>query len=294
MLSASAEPKAKESAKPVKENLDGGGRDRQDPKSGGDGEADGHPAPRRPAAPPPSGNNPRIVVSLIAAVAVAAFLGGYALGGMGGQESLSEDELRELVQDAVESSSAQEAPRPVISADDDPLLGNPNAPVTIIEFSDFQCPFCARFHQETLPLIDQEYIRKGLVNLVYRDMPLRSHANAPAAHVAAECANVQGSFWPYHDILFERQGEWKSLGPAELDAKLKEYASETGLNTSFSACIGSVDIVEEISGDIAHARSYGVTATPTFFVGNAQDGYVKIEGAKPYSEFKSIIDSMLG
>ncbi len=80
-----------------------------------------------------------------------------------------------------------------ISADNDPIIGDPNAPITIIEFSDFQCPFCARFHTQTLPLILEEYIEQGKVKLVFRDFPIQSiHPNAVPASVAAECANDQG------------------------------------------------------------------------------------------------------
>ena len=99
-----------------------------------------------------------------------------------------------------------------ISADDDPIIGNPDAEITIIEFSDFQCPFCARFHIQTLPTLMEEYIEKGTVKLVFRDFPIQSiHPNAVPASVAAECANEQGKFKQMHDILFENQNEWNKL-----------------------------------------------------------------------------------
>ena len=98
-----------------------------------------------------------------------------------------------------------------ISIDNDPIIGNPNAPITIVEFSDFQCPFCARFHVETLPLIMNEYINEGQVKLVFRDFPIQSiHPNALPASVASECANEQGKFKEMHDMLFENQNEWSN------------------------------------------------------------------------------------
>ena len=248
------------------------------------------PTPKGSGMPRRTGNDPRLVVSLMAAVTVAAFLGGYTLGDMNDSDVIARSEPTGL-QEADKAESGQL--RAAISIDDDPILGEPNAPVTIVEFSDFQCPFCARFHQETLPRIEQEYISTGVVNLVYRDMPLQSHENAIPAHIAAECADVQGAFWAYHDILFERQREWRDAGDAELNAKLQEYAAELNLDSSFGACTRSSSISEEIAADVAQARSYGVGATPTFFVGNAESGYVMIEGAKPFSEFKSAIDATL-
>ena len=99
-----------------------------------------------------------------------------------------------------------------ISADNDPVIGNSDAPITIIEFSDFQCPFCARFHTQTLPLLLEEYIEQGKVKLVFRDFPIQSiHPNALPASVAAECANEQGKFREMHDMLFEKQNEWNKL-----------------------------------------------------------------------------------
>lgn len=250
--------------------------------------SDGKPPSRASKAPGQRGNDPRLIAALVGAITIAAFLGGYTLGGADDGGPVSQEVVKDVADVLPSTPSAV-----TISADGDPLLGNPAAPVTIIEFSDFQCPFCARFHTNTLPLIESEYIEKGLVNMVYRDMPLQNHANARPVHIAAECAGVQGSFWEYHDILFERQAEWRSLNHVELDAKIKDYAGELELDSSFDSCIRSADIVQEIDGDITDARSYGVRATPTFFIGTADKGYFKLEGAKPFEEFKNIIDSLL-
>ncbi len=107
--------------------------------------------------------------------------------------------------------------------DDDPVKGNPDATVTIVEFSDFQCPFCQRFHQTTLPLILENYVDTGKVKFVYKDFPIQSlHPNGalPAA-VASECADEQGMFWQYHDKLFQTQKKWERLATEDIGNELK-------------------------------------------------------------------------
>lgn len=246
-------------------------------------------------------NSGMLVKGLVAAIVVAAFLGGYSLG-VNDDSSVSNDELAEMILEMQEepSAQAQQAQRtqpttPIfVSIDDDPMKGDPNAPLTIVEFSDFQCPFCNRFYQETMPLLEQNYINTGKVNLVYRDMPLGIHQNAVPAHIAAECADEQNAFWEYHDILFERMNQWNKLNPTDLDVQLKAYADELGLDSSFDACVKSSSVAQEVQKDYSQAAGYGATVTPTFFVGNDDIGYVKLSGAQPYTAFQSIIDSKLG
>jgi protein-disulfide isomerase len=249
----------------------------------------------------PSKTDPRLVASLVAAIAVAAFFGGYSIGDMNDPDTITRGDLDRLLdaRDPPPPVQLREEPtldpNPIIfvSVDDDPIMGNPDAPLTIVEFSDFQCPFCARFHHETLPQIEQEYIQTGKVNFVYRDMPLGMHANAMPAHIAAECANVQDAFWEYHDILFNRQSEWNKLDSDSLESKLIAYAQELDLDSSFTSCINSDSIEQEVMKDYNHATGYGATGTPTFFVGNDEDGYTKLSGSQSFSAFKSVIDSKL-
>ena len=243
-------------------------------------------------------NSRSLVAGLIIAIAVAAFLGGYSLG-INDNSSITNDDLAEMILEIQQEPKLQvqqaKPEKPLfVSVDDDPMKGDPNAPLTIIEFSDFQCPFCNRFYQETLPLIEKNYIDTGKVNFVYRDMPLAIHANAIPAHIAAECADVQGAFWEYHDILFDRLSEWNKLDQIDLENQLKSYAQELNLDPSFDTCIKSASISQEIQKDYSQATGYGATGTPTFFIGNDIDGYVKLSGAQPYSSFKTIIDSKLG
>ncbi len=179
--------------------------------------------------------------------------------------------------------SAPTAPTVVqASADDDPVKGDKNAKVTIIEFSDFQCPFCGRFYSQTLPEIEDTYVKTGKVKLVYRDFPLSFHQNAQKSSEAAECADDQGKFWEYHDKLFENQA-------ALDDASLKQYAKDLGLNTAtFNSCLDSGKNAAEVQKDFADGQKYGVSGTPSFFV-NGQ----RIVGAQPFASFKTLIDAEL-
>lgn len=249
----------------------------------------------------------KILKGIIVAIAIATFLGGYAIGTLsGGSDSLSADEIKEIIS-AVEAKTpalqpaqapTQPSAPPVIhvSLDDDPIKGNPDAPVTVVEFSDFQCPFCSRFYTQTLPALEENYIDTGKIKFVYRDLPLDNlHPNARPAHIAAECADEQGKFWEYHDILFSNQGEWNRLSSVDLGVQLNKYATSMGLNlASFDSCLSSKNIADEVQSDFLHASQYGATGTPTFFIGNEKDGFVKLVGAQPYSAFQAVIDAQLG
>jgi protein-disulfide isomerase len=172
-----------------------------------------------------------------------------------------------------------------VSLDDDPVKGSPNAKVTIVEFSDFQCPFCARFATQTLPQIEEKYIKTGKVKLVYRDFPLNFHQYAQKAAEAAECADEQGKFWEYHDILFQKQFEWSSAG----ESKFKEYAQQLGLNTQkFNQCLDSGKYANEVQKDYNDGLKYGVSGTPTFFING-----IGVVGAQPYNVFEQIIEQEL-
>ena len=242
-----------------------------------------------------------IMIALIVVVAVAAFFAGSYFSTLD-SDIVTKADLQEVIS-KLESKMAttQQAPNPPaqpirISLDDDPIRGDPEAPITILEFSDFQCPFCARFHIQTLPQLMEEYIDDGKVNLVYRDFPIQSiHPNALPAHVAAECANEQGRYWEYHDILFEQQNDWNRLDSNSLISKLSEYATDLGLEQQqFDSCLGSGKYIQEIQNDLKDGRDYNVTGTPGFFIGNEQIGFVKLNGAQPFESFKRIIDSQLG
>lgn len=177
---------------------------------------------------------------------------------------------------------AAEVPSQEVSADDDPALGDKNAPVTIVEFSDFQCPFCARFHQQTFPQINEEYVKKGKVRFVYRDYPLPFHQFAQKASEAAECADEQGKFWEYHNKIFENQ---QGLGADNL----KKWAVDLRLDTKkFNDCLDSGKMAAEVQKDLQDGSSYGASGTPAFFINGKL-----ISGAQPYQAFKQAIDAEL-
>ncbi|MDX1595865.1 MAG: DsbA family protein [Nitrosopumilaceae archaeon] len=243
--------------------------------------------------------NKPLIVGIVIAVGVAAFFAGVYVSD-NDSDKVTKAELNSAISrieskiDRLQVSDNQ--PKIVkISIDDDPIRGNPDAPITIIEFSDYQCPFCAKFYVQTLPLIIEEYIEPGKVNLVYRDFPIQSsHPNAMPAAVAAECANDQGKYWEYHDILFERQQVWNNLEIGAAVVAFKQFATDIGLDqTEFDSCLDNGKYLEEVRNDLNDGREYGVDGTPGFFVGNEQIGFVKLSGAQPFESFKKVIDSQL-
>ncbi|MBI2548217.1 thioredoxin domain-containing protein [Candidatus Woesearchaeota archaeon] len=173
-------------------------------------------------------------------------------------------------------------PKREVSADDDAAKGSSKAPITIIEFSDFQCPYCGRFYAETLPLIKEKYIDTGKVQFVYRDFPLGFHQHAQKAAEAAECAGEQEKYWEYHNLLFENQNALDTTS-------LKAYAKQLGLNTGeFNQCLDEGKMTAEVQNDFEQGSRYGVTGTPAFFING-----VEIVGAQPYAAFEQIIEQEL-
>lgn len=182
-----------------------------------------------------------------------------------------------------------------VSEDDDPVFGDKNAPVTIIEFSDYQCPFCRKFWQETLPSIERDYIAKGKVKLVYRDFPLGFHDGAIPYATAANCAREDGgdeAYYKMHDKIFEEQnildgGSVSSTVQYVGVDTLKQWAKDIGYN--IDSCLDSGKYADEIQKDLNDGASSGVSGTPGFFVNGKL-----LSGAQPYSAFKQLIDSELG
>lgn len=167
-----------------------------------------------------------------------------------------------------------------------PVLGNANAKVTIYEFSDFQCPYCENFYSQTLGQIETSYINTGKAKLIFRYYPLPFHNNAEKAAEAAECANTQGKFWQYHDLLF-KNGQSDGTGLAVTD--LKNYAEQLGLDTAkFNTCLDTGETADIVKKDTASGSAAGVTGTPTFFVNGKE-----LVGAQPFSSFQQSIDEAL-
>lgn len=174
-----------------------------------------------------------------------------------------------------------DAPKLTVNTDGYPSWGNPKAPVTIVEFSDFECPFCSRA-LPVLAQIKQEYGPEK-VRIVFRDMPLPSHQRAVPAALASHCANEQGKFWEFHDSLFGNQA-------ALADKDLKETAAKLKLDTAkFDKCFDEKKFQSTVDKSKSEAELLGIQATPSFVVNGAL-----IQGAQPFEKFKQKIDRALG
>lgn len=232
-------------------------------------------------------NTPWFAVS----IGLAGLIVGYALANgvsspllAGGQKAPSP------------TPSAAADPTPAVAGnpadvDDDAVKGDADATVTLIEFTDYQCPFCSRHYEQTLPSIIKDYVDTGKVKYVVRDFPLSFHGNAHKAAEATECAGEQGKFWEMHDKLFEAQGEWSNLSDAS--TKFKEYAKALNLSSSFDSCLDTGAMAAEVDADLADGSASGVNGTPGFWI-VSDDGQSKsVSGAYPYETFKAAFDSML-
>jgi protein-disulfide isomerase len=171
--------------------------------------------------------------------------------------------------------------RPLVKVSaEGPARGPANAPVTIVEFSDFECPFCKRA-AETVEQVMKTY--EGKVRLVFRHYPLPMHSNAKKAAEAASCANESGKFWPYHDLLFKNQ-------TALAEDNLKAYAKEAGLDAgAFEKCLTSGKFATTVEKDTEEGAAAGITGTPAFFINGRP-----LIGAQPFEAFKEAIDDVLG
>ena len=183
-----------------------------------------------------------------------------------------------------------ESAPPQVQVKGDPRLGSATARIGIVEFSDYQCSYCRDFHQKQFAQIKKEYIDTGVVQFIHKDLPLRTHAQAVPAALAAHCAGGQGRFWDMHDALFVHQGQ---LGPklyAELARQLKLD------ETKFSACLESHAYGQGIGRDIGTARRLGLTGTPSFLIGKIEGDTLTVErqsrGAPAFEVFAQEIEKL--
>ena len=185
-----------------------------------------------------------------------------------------------------DNSAAQQELMETVLAKTRHFKGDPDAPVTIIEFADFQCPFCGRFFAETKPQIDEQYMQSGKVRFGYFNFAFLGPESTWAAE-AAECAADQNMFWEYHDKLYDSQSG-ENQGAFNKD-NLKKFAEKLGLDTSaFNKCIDSGKYTQLIQDESSLASSIGVRSTPTFLI-NGQ----AVVGAQPFEVFQQTIDSLL-
>jgi protein-disulfide isomerase len=170
-----------------------------------------------------------------------------------------------------------------------PALGEPDAPVTILEFSDFQCPYCRQHALQTLPQIREAYVQTGQVRYVFKDFPLPSHANAQIAAEAARCAGAQGAYWAMHGRLFEGQKAWAPQAEADARETLIGYAQDLGLDgEALRLCLESGEYGQLVRMDEWEGQQAGVQGTPSFVI-NGQ----LVAGAQPYEAFAEIIEAAL-
>jgi protein-disulfide isomerase len=173
-----------------------------------------------------------------------------------------------------------------------PMLGRADAPVTLVEFSDYQCPFCQRFFATVLPVLKKEYIDTGKVRYVFRDFPLdQLHPQARKAAEAAHCAGEQGRYWEMHEVLFRNQ---RSLAATQL----AEHAPAAGVNgTKLDECLASGRYAARVAQGVTDGAAIGVKGTPAFVVGKTMAGDfvhgTPIRGAQPLETFRRIIDQTL-
>lgn len=210
----------------------------------------------------------------------AGLLSGIALAGAGcAAEAASTQERSVIPPDA---QVARER------ADRSRIKGEEGAPVRVVEISDFQCPFCRQFHEQTLTKIDSAYIAEGKVSYLWIAYANPGHAQAFVSTEAAYCAGAVGKFWPMHDILFERQDEWS--GAADPYALFIDYADEIDIDTeSFGSCVRNSTLAPLVLRDYTSVTQAGISSTPYFILGDS----VALRGAADFGTFSSAIDTLL-
>lgn len=203
------------------------------------------------------------------------------------------------VQQPPAAAAPEQPTTATVSIDDDAILGDVNAPVTMVEFSDYECPFCKRHFTDTHSKLVSDYVETGKLRIVFRDLPLPFHEPmATKEAIAANCAREQGGdemYYQFHDEIFLRT---ESNATNMDDAKIAAIATDLGLNSGeFTSCLADPKQAEEVKKDLADANAAGANGTPSFVVGKTQkDGTVEgdlIIGAQPYSVFQASIDALL-
>jgi protein-disulfide isomerase len=239
--------------------------------------------------------NPAIIgvyVILGLLVVGASFYTGYLTG--------QNQQLKEAVRGQVAAPSpsqpsapAPSAPQPQAAptvkadvAEGRYVTGDKNAPVTIVEFSDYQCPFCKRFYDQTEQQLIDTYVKTGKVKYSVRHFPLGFHQNAQKSAEAAECAGQQGKFWEMHKVLFQySQADGTGLNVPDL----KKYAADLKLDTAkFNSCLDNGETASIVQKDMSDGQAAGVSGTPSFYVNGKQ-----LVGAQPFNMFQETIDAEL-
>jgi protein-disulfide isomerase len=241
-----------------------------------------------------------VAVALLAAGFATARVVAQGLTSAQGEAILSElKEIRRLLEQMQKPSAAVAAERPAPAADarvkvsiqDGHTLGSTNAPLVMVEFTDYQCPYCRNFAVSTLPGLKTKYIDTGKLEFVSRDFPLDFHPQALIAAHAARCAGDQGKYWQIRPVLFAH-------GSALQRDDLLKYAGDLGLNTvTFQQCLDKETHAASIKADLSDALAAGIEGTPTFVLGRRSPSGViegiRIVGAQPIGAFDAKITQLL-
>jgi len=217
---------------------------------------------------------------------------GYLLGNVFGISSFTGNTVgtsQQQIQPPTVQQNPTQPSRIQLSTDGEPSLGKSDAKVLIVEFTDYQCPFCKRAHDQTFPLIKRDYIDTGKVRYVAKDFPLSFHVNADEASEASNCVLEQSNdkYWEFADIIFDKQDEWSSS--SDPFTIFKGYAKDLGLNSAkFDSCVDSAKYRDEVNDDLQEGTLAGVSGTPSFYING-----VNIVGAQPYSVFQQAIEAEL-
>jgi protein-disulfide isomerase len=188
---------------------------------------------------------------------------------------------------AAPSANAAGADSLLDAADHGRVTGSESATLWLLMVSDFQCPYCKQWHDETFASVKREYVDAGKIRVAYMNFPLQQHQNAWPSAITAMCASAQGKFWPTQDRIFATQKSWESLSNPV--AYLDSLAIASGADPARQhACTKDRQLRSLIDRDLLRMRQAGVQSTPTFFVGSR-----KIEGAQPADSFRKVIDSLL-
>lgn len=169
------------------------------------------------------------------------------------------------------------------------VYGNPDAPITVVEFSNYLCPHCKDHSEKALPRIFADYVDTGKVRYIFRDFPFAGQDNVILAAEAAACAGDQGKYFDYHQLLFRANTQWGRVQTSELPPYFSDYARQLGLDTQrFDACLSNHEKRAWVLADQELTRKLGLTGTPSFFInGKLSTGF------RPYSEWQKLLDEAL-
>ena len=228
--------------------------------------------------------NKKYIILPAIGIAIVAAVAGISLSTSGAQDRMASS--TETQKTETQSNSVLD-----MFSGGSPALGSPDAPVTMVEFGDYQCMNCNRYFRNTEHMILQNYVETGKLKIIFVDFAFIGPDSFPAAQ-AAHCANDQGKYWEYHD---ETYSNWdgENTGWAGI-YNLKRFASNIGLDqNSFNQCLDSNKYAKKVEANTELGRKIGVTGTPTFFIIDSEGEAVKIVGAQPYLSFEQVLDSKL-